>query len=359
MPALVAQSMTADPFSDRLLDWFKKHGRRGLPWQLERNPYRVWVSEIMLQQTQVTTVIPYYRRFILRFPDVLALAGAKQDEVLHHWTGLGYYARARNLHKAAHIVAEKYAGQFPDSMDALIDLPGIGRSTAGAILSLACGKRYPILDGNVRRVLARYYAVDGWRGEKQVEKVLWDYAEWHTPYQNHDKYTQAIMDLGSTVCTRRRPRCEQCPVSAGCIAAKTGRQHDYPQTRPRAGLPERQTVFAIIENDAGEILLERRPPSGVWGGLWCFPEIGEDERIPGAVTKRYGYIVQEKIEYPCIKHTFSHFRLLIRPVHFRIKEGMKRMNDAAMVIWTKSCSPPVLGFPAPVVAILQNLNKRQ
>ena len=349
----------SDQFSDQLLAWFEQHGRHDLPWQHSRTPYRVWVSEIMLQQTQVATVIPYYERFMESFPDIKVLAAAKQDDVLHHWTGLGYYARARNLHKAAKIIVEQYQGSFPVTIDEIILLPGIGRSTAGAILSLACKQRYPILDGNVKRVLTRYHAISGWPGKKQVESVLWRYAEQHTPNKDFDKYTQAIMDLGATICTRRNPDCANCPQTATCIARQQNSQHDFPESKPRSKLPQRETIFAIIENDNGEVLLEQRPPSGIWGGLWCFPELAKDELSDDHMRKSYGYSVKEKTEYQKVKHTFSHFHLMIRPVHLKIKARINKVNDSGQKAWIKPGSPLELGFPAPVISMLKDLNNSE
>lgn len=348
--------MAADHFSERLLNWFDKHGRHDLPWQLNRTPYSVWVSEIMLQQTQVVTVIPYFERFIKQFSNVKTLATASLDEVLHHWTGLGYYARARNMHKTANIIVDQYNGQLPDNINELISLPGIGRSTAGAILSLACGQRHPILDGNVKRVLSRYHAIEGWPGKKAVETVLWSFAEQHTPVKSVDNYTQAIMDLGATICTRRIPNCDLCPLKKKCLARETARQHDYPGSKPKTKPSRRETVFAMIENKQGEFLLEKRPPSGIWGGLWCFPEISINESIANSLQKQYGYKVKEQIEHKSFKHTFSHFQLMIKPVHVRIEEQRNNVAEPGLSMWLNLESDSDLGFPAPVVAMLKDLS---
>ncbi len=348
--------MLGDQFSDRLLAWFSQHGRHDLPWQLDRTPYRVWVSEIMLQQTQVVTVIPYFNRFIESFPDVVTLANAKQDDVLHHWTGLGYYARARNLHKAAKIIVEQYEGRLPSNLDGLVNLPGIGRSTAGAILSLASEQRHPILDGNVKRVLSRYHGVEGWPGKKEVEATLWSYAGQHTPDELISSYTQAIMDLGATLCIRRNPDCHHCPLSDDCFALKTARQHDFPGVKPKSSLPKRETIFAIIENNNGEILLEQRPPTGIWGSLWCFPEFSTDKSIESSLLEKYGYKIKDKIEFKSFKHTFSHFHLLIKPIHIKLKGQTNRVNDAKLLTWLNLDADQQLGFPAPVVSILKDLN---
>lgn len=351
--------MCDDQFSKRLLAWFRQSGRHDLPWQHNRTPYRVWVSEIMLQQTQVATVIPYYQRFMASFPDVACLANAAQDEVLHHWTGLGYYARARNLHKAAKLVVEQHKGAFPKTLEGLMALSGIGRSTAGAILSLACKQRHPILDGNVKRVLSRYHGVEGWPGKKAIESKLWAYAEQHTPNKSVADYTQAIMDLGATLCTRRNPDCQACPLHSGCFAYKAARQHDFPGSKPKSKLPKRETVFAIIENSRGEILLEQRPPSGIWGGLWSFPEFPVEQSVEQSIKTQYGYKVKQQIEYNSVKHTFSHFHLLIKPIHVKLKGQTNRVNDATLSTWLDLSDECKLGLPAPVVTILQDLNKKR
>lgn len=346
-------------FSQNLLAWFDKHGRHDLPWQQDQNPYRVWVSEIMLQQTQVVTVIPYFERFMASFPDVEALAKANLDNVLHHWTGLGYYARARNLHKAAVIIVEEHQGQFPLSMEEMMVLPGIGRSTAGAILSLACQKRQPILDGNVKRVLSRYHGVEGWPGKKKVEQELWALAECHTPTKLVRDYTQAIMDLGATLCIRRNPTCDVCPLSKNCFARKAKRQHDFPGSKPKKVIPSKETVFAIIENAKGEVLLQQRPPSGIWGGLWCFPEFATDVEIADIIKKQYGVNIKKQTEYKHFKHTFSHFHLLIRPVHIKLEGRTNWVNDEAMSAWLHPAKNSSLGFPTPVVTILEDLNNKR
>ncbi len=350
--------MPQNGFADTLLDWFERHGRKDLPWQQQRTPYRVWVSEIMLQQTQVSTVIPYYQRFMQSFPDVHSLATAPLDDVLHHWTGLGYYARARNLHKAATIVTNDYAGTFPKEIDALVGLPGIGRSTAGAILALSAGQRQPILDGNVKRVLCRYHAIAGWPGKKTVENQLWELAETYTPPKQVTDYTQAIMDLGATVCTRSRPLCDTCPVASGCQARQTQTQALYPERKPKKSLPVRETVFVIIENEQGEVLLQQRPPTGIWGGLWSFPEFDMKDDIADAVAQRLGVSVLTFTELPGIKHTFSHFQLLIKPVH--VKANVKQqLNDATASCWLLPGSTEKIGFPVPVVNIMNTLSKQE
>jgi len=347
-----------ESFSERLLSWFKQSGRHDLPWQKDQTPYRVWVSEIMLQQTQVATVIPYFERFMQAFPDAKTLAKAKTDDVLHLWTGLGYYARGRNLHKAANIIVNDYCGEFPKTLDEIMALPGIGRSTAGAILAQARGERYPILDGNVKRVLSRYHGVEGWPGQKKVEQQLWLYAERHTPKTSVRDYTQAVMDLGATICTRRNPDCPQCPLNSDCFARKTERQHDFPGSKPKKIMPNKKTVFAIIENGNGEVLLQQRPPTGIWGGLWCFPEFSSKEELTSKVKIQYGSKI-EQIEYKRFKHTFSHFHLIIQPVHIKLAGKELIVEDAGKSTWLNLEKYPALGFPAPVVSMLKALNNKQ
>ncbi len=342
-------------FAQNVLNWFDHHGRKDLPWQQNPTPYRVWVSEIMLQQTQVKTVIPYFERFMDAFPTVEALANAPQDEVLHLWTGLGYYARARNLHKAAQRVAGELAGQFPEDIEALCALPGIGRSTAGAILSLATGARASILDGNVKRVLARYHRVDGWPGQSAVHKRLWQIADDYTPTERCAEYTQAMMDLGATVCTRAQPACERCPLAAGCGALKAGDQAAYPGKKPRKTLPVKSTLFLVARSGQGEILLEKRPAQGIWGGLWCFPEVTDVEAgrqhcldICGAAPA--GLAVLERF-----RHTFSHYHLDITPVVAELDGATLAVMEGDRQLWYNLRQPPRVGLAAPVAALLAQL----
>ncbi|MGD2119974.1 MAG: A/G-specific adenine glycosylase [Chromatiales bacterium] len=306
--------MTKFNFAAALLAWAAQHGRKNLPWQLEPTPYRVWVSEIMLQQTQVATVIPYYQKFMRSFPQLADLAQAEADAVLHHWSGLGYYARARNLHRAAQIVLQQHDGELPQDIDGLMALPGIGRSTAGAILSLALKQPQPILDGNVKRVLARFFAVEGWPGQTAVQKRLWDYAEQLTPKQQTHRYNQAIMDLGSMICTRSSPKCEQCPMVSQCRAYELQRQQDFPTRKPARNKPVKDTVMLLIRNSAGQLYLQKRPPSGIWGGLWSFPEIAHAHHAGDWCRETLGMDV-DILEYlGARRHTFSHFHLDITPV---------------------------------------------
>jgi len=342
-------------FSHRVLAWFDVHGRKHLPWQREPTPYRVWVSEIMLQQTQVTTVMPYYERFMARFPDVWCLADAPEDEVLSHWSGLGYYARARNLQRAAKIVCEQHGGEFPRDIDTLSALPGIGRSTAGAILSLAAGQRQPILDGNVKRVLARFATVPGWPGESAVQKRLWALAERYTPRDSVAAYTQAMMDLGASVCSRSRPRCELCPLADGCEARRLGRQHEFPGKKPRRELPVRHTRMLLLRHGADQVLLEKRPPSGIWGGLWGFPECDPAVDIAEHVRERYGFRIHGVQPWGVVSHGFTHFRLEITPVHAAVVAMEPRIMDTGRTVWYHLRQPDARGLAAPVKKLLDVL----
>ncbi|MGE0810132.1 MAG: A/G-specific adenine glycosylase [Immundisolibacter sp.] len=343
-----------DAFADRLLAWHARAGRHDLPWQRPPTPYRVWVSEIMLQQTQVATVIPYFERFMARLAHLPALAAAPLDEVLHLWTGLGYYARARNLHRAAQIVCREHGGELPEDIEALTALPGIGRSTAGAILAQAHGQRQPILDGNVKRVLCRHQAVAGWPGEAAVHKSLWQLAERHTPPGDAADYTQAIMDLGALVCTRRRPRCADCPVAADCVAHATGTAADYPQARPKRVLPQRDTTLLLLRRADGSVLLERRPPAGIWGGLWSLPAFDDDQAgLAQECRRRYGLeIVGDAERGAPFTHTFSHFRLRITPLECAVAPANAAL-DAPDLLWYNPINPPRLGLAAPVSRLLR------
>ena len=345
---------TAD-FSRRVLDWFDRHGRRDLPWQRDPSPYRVWVSEIMLQQTQVTTVIPYFERFISRFPTIGDLASAGVDEVMALWAGLGYYARARNLHQAARRLSECHGGRFPQNLAEVQELPGVGRSTAGAILSLARGQRHPILDGNVKRVLSRHRRIDGWPGQASVLSRLWTLAEALTPAERAGAYNQAMMDLGATLCTRRRPGCERCPLATDCLALAQGQVTAYPRPRPPRTLPRRAAQFLLLCNQQGEWLLERRPPTGIWGGLWSLPECGADEQPTDWCQAHLGAtaILVEKL--PARRHTFSHFELEMRPLRLRLTAESAIVADGNSRVWQPPGNLPELGFPAPVVRLLHDL----
>jgi A/G-specific adenine glycosylase len=348
----------AQDFSAALLAWFDMHGRKDLPWQRDTTPYRVWVSEIMLQQTQVATVIPYYLRFMQRFADVRALAAAPLDEVLHLWSGLGYYARARNLHRAAGIVCTEHGGEFPADIGCLQSLPGIGRSTAGAILALAHGQRHPILDGNVKRVLARIHAVEGWPGQTAVAKRLWELANTHTPRARVGAYTQAIMDLGATLCTRSAPACERCPLTAACRAHQRGRATAYPGSKPRQDKPQRHSTLLLLSNPAGEVLLERRPPSGIWGGLWSLPEVPpehtEDAHIRHWCRDKLRCRIDQLTTLPGLRHGFSHFNLTIRPVHARVLAQDAAVMEGDDYVWYNGRSR-AHGLAAPIKRLLAGL----
>jgi A/G-specific adenine glycosylase len=338
-----------------LVAWHARQGRHDLPWQNNRTPYRVWVSEIMLQQTQVTTVIPYYTRFMGRFPTVRALADAPIDDVLHLWTGLGYYARARNMHRAAMLVRDEFGGEFPNTFEGVAGLPGIGRSTAGAILALSQGQRFPILDGNVKRVLSRYFGVEGIPMERAVSERLWQLAEECTPQEQVDTYTQAIMDLGATVCTRRKPLCAYCPLSDGCVARRTGRQHDLPSPRPARARRVRKIFMLVAMRDDGSVLLERRPESGVWGGLWCLPEFGTSTAALSYAGTSLKILRGEPRALGLVEHAFTHFDLVITPLLIRCADGAG-VAESTSNVWYDTRSPARVGLPAPVKTLLEDLS---
>lgn len=354
-----APSITLSPaaFSQRILDWFDCHGRKHLPWQANPTPYRVWISEIMLQQTQVTTVIPYYQRFLERFPDVKALADARLDEVLHLWSGLGYYARARHLHRAATMIRDHHEGAMPLTFEELSALPGIGRSTAGAILALSTGQRQPILDGNVKRVLTRFHAVEGWPGRAAVANRLWALAGRYTPVARVAEYTQAMMDLGALLCTRTRPRCGACPLADGCQAHREGRQSAFPEPAPRRVLPVRHTRMLLLTRAGREILLEQRLPVGLWGGLWGFPECPPDADIVTWCRAKLGMDVTDVQPWTVIRHSFSHFHLDIEPVRATVGNRGDAVMEGDRFVWYNTREPDARGLAAPVqrlLAILQN-----
>lgn len=339
-------------FAERLLGWFDTNGRKDLPWQHPRDAYRIWVSEIMLQQTQVQTVIPYFERFMKRFPDVAALANAAQDEVLQHWSGLGYYARARNLRKAAKVIRDEHGGTFPDAFEAVTALPGIGRSTAGAILALAFDQRHPILDGNVKRVLARHEAVEGWPGKTAVAKKLWDIADKNTPGNDVAAYTQAIMDLGATLCTRSRPACERCPVAEDCAATLADAVTMYPGSKPRKVKPLRTTVMLVACHN-GHVYLERRPEAGIWGGLWSFPEI--EGQAADWCEDRFGSHVTRIEPWQVLRHSFSHYDLDIQPIAVRVDAPLSKVADNDGAIWHQLDKDLRGGIAAPVNKLLEKL----
>jgi A/G-specific adenine glycosylase len=341
-------------FQERLLDWYDHHGRAGLPWRNPATPYRVWVSEIMLQQTQVATVVPYFQRFVARFPDASSLAKAGIDEVLQHWAGLGYYARARHLHCAARLVCARHAGQLPHYPEELADLPGIGRSTAGAILAIAYNRRAAILDGNVKRVLARRHGVGAWPGLAAVNRELWALSERHTPEARVADYTQAIMDLGATLCTLRRPRCGECPVSEGCAALRTGRVEAIPASRPATTLPVRRWYFLILRDRAGRCYLERNPPVGLWGGLWCFPRFDDESALHAACLSR-GVDMDALVFGATRRHTFSHFHLDYTPVPVCVSAPVAGVTEPGKGAWFHPTDPEAAAVPAPIARLLAAL----
>ncbi len=342
--------MRGDGFAARIIAWQRGHGRHDLPWQNTRNAYRVWVSEIMLQQTQVSAVTPYYLRFMARFPDVRALAAATEDEVLACWSGLGYYARGRNLHRAARLIVERHAGAFPGEFEAVRALPGVGRSTAGAICVFAFGQRRAVLDGNVRRVLARHDGIRGYPGDRQVQDRLWQRAESLLPDGSIESYTQGLMDLGARVCTRRSPHCGACPVAETCVARRNGLTGELPSPRPAKTLPQRDTAMLILLS-RGEVLLEKRPVPGIWGGLWSFPEVSED-RVEDA-ARRYGARLNRISRLAPVDHGFTHFKLRIRPVLVQVARHTGAEEPGRL--WLTLEDALGAAIPAPVKRILGEL----
>jgi len=364
-------------FAERLLVWFDLHGRHDLPWQQDPTPYRVWVSEIMLQQTQVQTVVGYYQRFMARFPTLATLAAAELDEVLGLWSGLGYYARGRNLHRAARRLAADGYDDLPADYDALLALPGIGRSTAGAILALAHGQRHAILDGNVKRVLARYHAIERWTGETAVQKTLWAHADSLTPAKRVADYTQAIMDLGATLCGKRQPDCGVCPVAEGCQARARGLQASLPVPRPRRARPRRAQAVLVVVNGDGEVLLERRAEQGVWGGLFSFPELPDGDDAHLWCERRLGCRPDAVRQCETIAHAFTHFDLELAPLRLELAQpGPSRARPGAAAapgsdrdpapslapaavmdrpdwLWYNPATRGKVGIPAPIAAFLQ------
>ena len=341
------------PIAAALIEWHARQGRHDLPWQRDRTPYRVWVSEIMLQQTQVATVIPYYNRFMERFPDVCSLADAPLDDVLHLWAGLGYYARARNLHRAAVRIRDVYGGRFPERFEDIAGLPGIGRSTAGAILALSRGERFPILDGNVKRVLSRYFGVTDEPSNGTTAR-LWRLSERCTPHRRVDVYTQAIMDLGATVCTRRKPLCAYCPLADGCFARRTGRQHEIPAPRRIRARSSRHVFMLIAMREDGSVFLERRAESGVWGGLWCLPEFDTAHAAHLFAERSFRQARLEPQPLAKVEHAFTHFDLVITPLLAHCT-GPAGIMDDARGVWYNARQPARIGLPAPIRTLLERL----
>jgi A/G-specific adenine glycosylase len=341
-------------FSTAVLSWFDRSGRKHLPWQQDITPYRVWLSEVMLQQTQVSTAIPYFEKFIRQFPDVTSLAAAPVDDVLALWTGLGYYSRARNLHRAAQIISSEHHGKFPDNVEALVELPGIGRSTAAAIVSIAYNKKAAILDGNVKRVLARFHAVAGWPGDNAVAKILWQHAEEHTPAKRAGHYTQAMMDIGATVCTRSKPRCDVCPLRAHCAAYWQESIALYPGRKNSKPLPVKAVQMLMIRNPAGEVLLQQRPPTGLWGGLWCLPEIAVAENAAATCKTLCQQKPAKQKIWPGWRHSFSHYHLDITPVLLDLAKAPTAVTEAGSR-WVNPAQAHSLGLPAPLVRLFAQL----
>jgi A/G-specific adenine glycosylase len=344
--------------AEPLIRWHARHGRHDLPWQREPTPYRVWVSEIMLQQTQVATVIRYYERFMQRFPDIATLASAPLDEVLHLWSGLGYYSRARNLHRAAQRVLADHEATLPEQPDALARLPGIGRSTAAAIVALAHGRREAILDGNVKRVLARYFGIDGAPEERATQHELWRRAEQCTPGAKVARYTQAIMDFGAKLCTRREPLCAQCPLSGRCMAWRSGRVQELPTPRVRAPRPRRGVVMLLARREDGQLLLQRRPPEGIWGGMWAPPEFPSRRAAKRFCATRLERARLESEPLPHMRHAFTHFELEITPLRASCS-GTRAMMEGPQTLWYNPREPARIGLPTPIATLLstpENIN---
>ena len=346
-------------FSRAVLRWYRQHGRHDLPWQVKGDPYRVWVSEIMLQQTQVTTVIPFYERFIRRFPDVVTLARARVDTVLSYWTGLGYYARARNLHRAAKIILQEYDGVFPNEFESVLALPGIGKSTAGAILSLASDQRHPILDGNVRRVLARYFAVAGEISRGETEAALWQHAAAVLPKSAAlaAPFNQAMMDLGALVCTRSRPQCGVCPLVRNCQGNALGTPTAFPVRSRKRVRPIREVTFIILRDSSGRVLLERRPVSGIWGGLWGFPECSSGETPVHWCQRRFHIRTTRSKALPVMNHGFTHYVLKIHPQTLWVSDAVGAKIGGKDRVWITPGAPGRRGLAAPVKQLLEQLDK--
>lgn len=340
-------------FAERVLKWFEQNGRHDLPWQQGRTLYRVWLAEVMLQQTQVATVIPYYLNFLDKFPDHTRLAKASLDEVLKLWAGLGYYTRARNLHKAALAIQDQHQGHFPEQFEEVLALSGIGRSTAGAILSQALGQRHAILDGNVKRVLSRYFEIEGWAGKKAVENQLWQKAEACTPDRRLADYSQAMMDLGATICTRSSPDCEHCPLKSDCQALKTQRVSELPTRKPKKQLPVKTVRMLVLISSEGELMLEKRPPTGIWGGLWSFPELALELDVEKECERRWGYQVDSFEDQPGMKHTFSHYHLDITPCRVRVATTLAEVREPRQLRWCNADNYKECALATPVANILQ------
>ena len=344
--------------SQRLLPWFDQYGRKHLPWQESKTPYKVWISEIMLQQTQVATVIPYFNRFMQRFPDIQTLANAGDDEVLSYWSGLGYYARARNLHQCARRVCTEYRGKFPENIEEVMSLPGIGRSTAGAILSLSLDQVHSILDGNVKRVLSRVYLVEGWYGHTAVSNRLWELAEKNTPDNRVADYNQAMMDLGATLCVRgSKVQCSHCPLQDICKAHQLGIVSQFPEPKPRKQLPIKKTFMLIANNLESQVLIKKRPPTGIWGGLWSLPEFDNMEQLKQWLGERYEFQAGAVAEWTPMRHTFSHYHLDIQPVQVMANNPKNIVMEDESLVWYKPDAENDRGFPTPVSKLFKKLSE--
>ncbi|WP_392566678.1 A/G-specific adenine glycosylase [Utexia brackfieldae] len=341
-------------FSDAVLHWYDQFGRKTLPWQIEKSAYHVWLSEVMLQQTQVATVIPYFQRFTEHFPTVSDLANANIDDVLHLWTGLGYYARARNLYQAAQKIAQQYHGEFPTQFAQVIDLPGVGRSTAGAILSLSQNQHFAILDGNVKRVLARYFAVSGWPGIKTVENQLWQLSESVTPAKRVAQFNQAMMDIGAMICTRTKPKCNLCPVAQHCLANQQQRWADYPTKKPKQTIPEKTAYFLILANQSS-VWLAQRPTQGIWGGLYCFPQFASLTELDDYL-KTAQISLHHRQQLICFRHTFTHFHLDIVPI-YGVIDTEKPPTLPGNGCWYDLHHPAKIGLATPVKNLLEVVAK--
>lgn len=339
-------------FANQVVDWYHLHGRKTLPWQLNKTPYKVWISEVMLQQTQVITVIPYFEKFMQSFPDIIALANADEDQVLHHWTGLGYYARARNLHKTAKIVRDKYQGKFPTTLEEVMDLPGIGRSTAGAILSLSLGQHHPILDGNVKRVLARFFMVEGWYGVKKVENQLWSLSSQLTPKEWVTEFNQAMMDLGASLCSRSKFDCQPCPLKSKCQAFNQGKVKEFPHSKPKKAVPKKACHQLILACD-NKVLMEKRPSSGIWGGLFGFFEFTEYSELEHFLAQHGLTDNTQALE--AFTHIFSHFELTINP-HVLTLPAIPDFINERQLVWYPLDESVEVGLAAPTKKLVKQLS---
>ncbi|VFP78489.1 Adenine DNA glycosylase [Candidatus Erwinia haradaeae] len=344
--------MQVKGFAKKILLWYKNYGRKNLPWQRNKTLYRVWISEVMLQQTSVSTVVPYFNRFVMRFPDVKALSISSLDDILYLWTGLGYYLRARNLYKSAQVIVSEHDGIFPISLKEVLALPGIGRSTAGAILSLTLGISLPILDGNVKRILTRYFAISGWPGLPEIEKKLWSISTAITPFSNTGEYNQAMMDLGSLVCTKFNPKCLVCPIHMGCNAHIHASWMEYPEKKPRVMRSSQKIWFLLIQKGE-KIWMQQRPLHGIWGGLFCFPQYDCELELRLSI-KQYVLSDCKSYQMDLIRHTFSHLYLDITPVVVKVS-STSEINHYGVGLWYNLLNPPVIGLSAPIARLLNIL----